>query len=248
MNDGAQKGFSYLSGDGNDIVLKAQLTITTTPNATSVTLGAGLPPVLTDTATLSNSYYETGSVTFYLFAPGVTPAADYANAAYHENDAVSGGGASTATGYTLPTTGTVTGTYQWEAVYGGDANNNSASENNNVNEQTAVYPVSPTITTSANPSSVTLGAPSQTVEGEDCHNSTDDDFEANRSCQRHQQSQRTGDRQRKPDQQLLHDVFAVRLHDYRSAPCRIPRWKRYGRELGRDGRKGIYQVDRREHQ
>ena len=29
----------------------------------------------------------------------------------------------TPTGYTLPTTGTVTGTYQWIVTYSGDANN-----------------------------------------------------------------------------------------------------------------------------
>ena len=31
--------------------------------------------------------------------------------------------------YTLPTSGTVTGTYQWDATYSGDTNNNAASEN-----------------------------------------------------------------------------------------------------------------------
>ncbi len=37
---------------------------------------------------------------------------------------VSGNGTyTTPTGYTLPTTGTVTGTYQWNATYSGDTNN-----------------------------------------------------------------------------------------------------------------------------
>ena len=46
-----------------------------------------------------------------------------------ETVTVSGNGTyTTPTGYTLPTTGTVTGTYQWVATYSGDANNNAVSE------------------------------------------------------------------------------------------------------------------------
>ena len=44
---------------------------------------------------------------------------------------VSGNGSyTTPTGYTLPTTGTVVGTYQWNSSFSGDTNNTSASENN----------------------------------------------------------------------------------------------------------------------
>ena len=68
---------------------------------------------------------ELGLATFADLSPGVTPASDYSNAVYSETDPVRGGMASTATGYTLPTNGTVTGTYHWFAAYSGDGNNNS---------------------------------------------------------------------------------------------------------------------------
>ena len=43
-----------------------------------------------------------------------------------ETATVSGNGTyTTPTGYTLPTTGTVTGTYQWDASYSGDTNNST---------------------------------------------------------------------------------------------------------------------------
>ena len=46
-----------------------------------------------------------------------------------ETVTVSGNGTyTTPTGYTLPTTGTVTGTYQWVASYSGDANNNASRQ------------------------------------------------------------------------------------------------------------------------
>ena len=42
-----------------------------------------------------------------------------------ESVAVHGNGTyTTPTGFTLPTTGTVTGTYQWDASYSGDGSNN----------------------------------------------------------------------------------------------------------------------------
>ena len=52
---------------------------------------------------------------------------------------MSGNGSyTTPTGYTLPATGTVTGSYQWDASYATDGNNNAVSDNNNVDEQTVV--------------------------------------------------------------------------------------------------------------
>ena len=41
----------------------------------------------------------------------------------------------------------MTGTYQWDASYSGDTNNNRSSDNNNGNEQVMVSPASPTLTT-----------------------------------------------------------------------------------------------------
>jgi ELWxxDGT repeat protein len=136
-------------------VSPASPTITTTPNATSVVLGT-TAPTLTDSATLSGGYHETGTITFTLYHGSTLVDTEAAT--------VSGNGTyTTPTGFTLPTTGTVTGTFQWDASYSGDTNNNSVSDNNNTNEQVAVSPASPTITTTPNTTSVTLGTAPQTL-------------------------------------------------------------------------------------
>src|SRR5438270_431008 len=100
-----------------------------------ITMDDSSAPILTDSATVSGGYYPTGNVTFYLFGPGVTPASDFSNATYSQTDAlilvISKSVSRTSTRYTLPTSGTVTGTYQWEAVYNGDKNNNTASDTSN---------------------------------------------------------------------------------------------------------------------
>ncbi len=84
---------------------------------------------LTDSAELSGSHNGTGSITFYLFAPGVTPDGTNSNNVYSNTATVSGNGTYTTAsgnnpgGY-LPT---VTGTYQWVVSYSGDSNNNGAT-------------------------------------------------------------------------------------------------------------------------
>jgi hypothetical protein len=62
---------------------------------------------------------------------------------------VSGNGTyTTPTGYTLPVTNTATvaGTYQWNATYSGDANNNLVSDNGAANEKVLVGPAATTTT------------------------------------------------------------------------------------------------------
>jgi hypothetical protein len=131
-------------------VLPAHPSILTTPSVTSVTLGTTSPAPLKDTAVLSGGYFPTGTITFTLLFNGSTVDTETVN--------VSGNGSyTTPTGYTLPTTGTVTGTYQWNATYSGDGNNHTASETGSADEQVTVNPASPTITTSANPTSATVG-------------------------------------------------------------------------------------------
>jgi uncharacterized repeat protein (TIGR01451 family) len=113
--------------------------IVTTPDPTSAQLN-GSPITLNDSAVLSGGYNPTGSITFTLVYQGVTVDT--------ETVSVSGNGTySTPVGYTLPSSGTVTGTYQWNATYTGDANNNSASENNDVSEQVTINPANPAIST-----------------------------------------------------------------------------------------------------
>ena len=87
---------------------------------------------LKDLATLSGGYNPTGTITFTLYNPNGT-LVDTVTVT------VSGDGSyTTPNGYTLPTTGTVTGTYQWDASYSGDKNNSVATDNNDKSEQVTV--------------------------------------------------------------------------------------------------------------
>ena len=153
---------SYASGDGNnndasDIgatdeqvpVTPASPAIATTPNLTGVTLGTTTVTLL-DSAVLSGGYFPTGTITFTLVAPG-------AGRGHPDGDGQRRWPYLTPTGYTLPTTGTVTGIYQWNASYtSGDGNNNDASDVGATDEQVPVIPASPGIATTPNPTSATL--------------------------------------------------------------------------------------------
>jgi len=109
-------------------------------------------PALTDTATLTGGYYETGTITFTLYNPSNVLVDT-------ETVTVCGNGSyTTPTAYTLPTSGTAAGTYQWDAIYSGDSNNAKTSDNNDPNEQVKVLAASPSLTTCASPTAVTLGS------------------------------------------------------------------------------------------
>ena len=142
--------------DNNDagervVVSPASPTLTTTPSPASPTLGP-TSTTLKDSATLSVGSAPTGAITFTLAAPG-GPVVDT------EMVTVNGNGTySTPTGFTLPTTGTASGTYQWNATYSGDANNNAVADTSNANEQVVVSPANPTVTTTPNPTTATAGS------------------------------------------------------------------------------------------
>jgi hypothetical protein len=121
-------------GDGNNnsassgctaeevIIAKSSPTAATTQNL-----------IPNDTLTLSGGSSPTGSVDFYLFAPGVScGSGNLGAAAYTELD-VPLVGSSAATSNTGSGLGmylaTAEGTYSWFAIYGGDGNNNSATSN-----------------------------------------------------------------------------------------------------------------------
>ena len=104
-----------------------------------------------DTAVLSGGYYEGGTITFTLYLGSTL--VDTESVAVHGN-----GTYATPTGYTLPTTGTVTGTYQWDASFTGDSNNMSASEANATAERTVVGAASPAIATTPSTPTMSLGA------------------------------------------------------------------------------------------
>ena len=113
---------------------------------------------LRDTAVLAGGFNPTGTITFMLFYNGGSAPVDT------ETVTVVGDGANvTPTGYTLPTTGAVAGTYQWFASYSGDVNNHAANDQGGPTERTVVNPASPTIVTTASPTTVTLGTTAPTL-------------------------------------------------------------------------------------
>src|SRR5208337_3170471 len=102
-------------------------TISTCPSPSVVPQGTATR--LTDTATLSGGYHPTGTITFTLVYQSTTK--------YTQTDAVTGNGTYTAS-YSLSSSAP-SGFYQWNATYNsGNSNNNSASDNNDPNEQVAV--------------------------------------------------------------------------------------------------------------
>ncbi len=135
----------------------AVTTLVTQANPTTVTLGASTPTTLADEAVLSGGRHPTGTIAFTLTGP--TGPVDT------ETAPVSGDGTyATPTGYNLPTSGNVAGTYTWSASYSGDQNNSSTNDQGGSAEQTVVSPAGPTLVTTASPA-ITLdgsGAPTLT--------------------------------------------------------------------------------------
>jgi hypothetical protein len=141
---GKYQGFYVSSGTATIENLTLQDTAAIGLNGSDGTLSSNGAPTLTDTASLAGGSGPTGTITFTLYYDGGTTPVDT------ETVSVNGNGTySTPTGYTLPTTGTVTGTYQWDAAYSGDPNNNPVSEIGNAAEQVVVSSASPTLTTTA---------------------------------------------------------------------------------------------------
>ena len=133
------------------IVAPTSPTLVTTASP-ALTLGT-TAPTLSDAAVLAGGLNPTGSIIFTLTGPG--------GFSFTQTDPVSGNGTYTAS-TPLSTTGTVAGTYSWTATYGGDANNNAASDEGGAAEQTVVSPASPTIVTTASPA-LTLGTTAPTL-------------------------------------------------------------------------------------
>ncbi len=132
------------------VVSPASPAISTTPSTTALTLSSS-SVTLKDTAMLSGGYYESGQITFTLYLGSTLVDT--------ETVSVAGNGSyTTPTGYTLPTTGAVTGTYQWDASYSGDGNNLPVGDRGICAEQTAVSPASPSIATTPSVTSLTLGS------------------------------------------------------------------------------------------
>ena len=136
------------------MVSQASPTIVTTASA-AVPLGT-TAPTLSDSAVLSNGYYENGSLVFTLTGPN--------SFSYTHSDTVTGTGNGTYTASTtLAIAGTVAGTYTWAVSYAGNVNNNSAHDQGGAAEQTVVSNrPSPTIVTTASTASM-LGTTAPTL-------------------------------------------------------------------------------------
>ena len=130
--------------------------LTTTPDPTTVVLGT-TSVTLNDRADLENGYHPTGAITFMLYQGGMLVETETAPVAGN-------GSYTTPTGTTLPATGTVTGTYQWDARYRGNANNNAVSDNDSSTEQVLVGAANPLLTTTPNPATVTLATTPVTLK------------------------------------------------------------------------------------
>ncbi len=122
------------------------VSLITTPFPATVTLGP-TSETLRDTATLSGGKNPTGSLTFTLY--------EGSTKVNTETVAVSGDGSYTTPGYTLPTSGKATGTYEWYVSYSGDRNNPSSSSGA---EQVSVNSATPMLTTTALPNSAMVGS------------------------------------------------------------------------------------------
>ena len=135
---------------GGITVTKASPSIATTLSPPSIAVGGQAH----DTATLTGSVNSTGSATVIY--------------SYYTNNTCSAGQSAVNT-VTVNTSGTVpnssnvtfntAGTYYWQAVYSGDANNNGASSpcTAGSNEQLTVAKASPTIATALSASNITVG-------------------------------------------------------------------------------------------
>jgi hypothetical protein len=164
---GVYQWVAAYSGDNNNGAVSSKFgdePQTVIPSLLTFAIPGGTNPLdptartLTDQAMLKGGFNPTGTITFTLFFNSGTTPVDT------ETVNVNGNGTyTTPTGFTLPATGTVAGTYQWDASYSGDANNPSVSDINDPEEQTVLTPASPTLVTTPSPANPTLGTTTVTL-------------------------------------------------------------------------------------
>ncbi len=150
--DSNNNGKASVLGTEPVVVRSASPSVITSASPSNATLLGDTPPTLKDSATLSGGYHETGTLTFTLYAPDGTTVVDT------EAVNLTGDGTyTTPVGYTLPTSGAVTGTYQWVVSYSGDANNRPAASAKG-DEPVGVQAAGPVLSTATNPAQVAVGA------------------------------------------------------------------------------------------
>jgi len=169
--DGNNNGFTSGCGDAGELVVvgPGSPTITTLANPTSTTVGTAT--VVGDTAVFGNttSVAPTGSVSFTL----------YSNASCTTSTGITGSGTITTAGgvssatFSKSWTAPAAGVYNWIASYSGDSNNNGFTTFcGDANEELSVSPASPTITTQAAPTSVTVGTATTVGDTATFHDTT----------------------------------------------------------------------------
>ncbi len=158
--DTNNNGFTTACGGANEqiVIGKASPTISTSTTPTTGTAGVAIKPVK-DAATFAGTTSvapPTGSVTFTLYSNSTCTTAV---------TGVSGTGAiSTTSGvssanYSVNWTPTTAGTFYWLDSYPGDANNNAfTSSCGPAGEQIVIAKASPTMSTTASPTTGTVGA------------------------------------------------------------------------------------------
>jgi Putative Ig domain len=153
--------FRY-SGDANNNPLSAcggvneVLTVTQATPGLATGASSNANGTVTDAASLSDGYNPTGTITYTLYGPSATASCTAADTVTSvTNTAVSGNGSYTSPPITPPSPGT----YWWITSYGGDANNAAvANVCGQSGESSVIGPVTPTITTTATPTTVTAGS------------------------------------------------------------------------------------------
>ena len=133
------------------VVNKVTPTITTTSSSSTVIIGGSI----SDVATVSNGFSPTGTITWHVYASAdtncTTPLFSYTG-----TQTVNGNTTYSPSASLTPTN---IGTYIWGFTYapGADLNNNAVSGCGGANESFNVTKATPTISTTASPSSITAG-------------------------------------------------------------------------------------------
>ncbi len=142
----SQDGLPAEATDPAVVASPAGLSIVTTATTTS-----GIGGTISDTAVLSGGDNPTGTLTFDAFGPNDDSGCD-TTPAFTSSTFVNGDGSYASD----PFTPTAMGVYQWQAFYGGDDDNATASTACGDVGETSTVIATPTITTTASPA-VTLG-------------------------------------------------------------------------------------------
>ncbi len=138
------------------IVQKPSPTVSTTPSASSITIGGTPAASFTDTATVSDGYFPTGGIApgkveFKLYGPftSAPTASSCTTAIKSEQRDATRSNDTTASATSTSYTPTAVGIYQWTAQYLGNDQNNATTVSacGDATEQVTVGPATPSIAT-----------------------------------------------------------------------------------------------------